>query len=371
MKTFQPFLFAFLFLTISFCSCNRQSNQPEKLAIVPENVVEIESLRGKIVQMVSLSDHEGQPYSHIVKSIYNDGSYYLQVGFRRSELVIHDLKGAFISRVGGFGKGPGEYTNVSDFSVCRKTGNVFILDNNWEIQEYSSKGDFLKSISLKFGAESFEKAPDGWHMYMSYNNGTNPNRLITVDENFKIRKEYFNEPVQLLPVPGSAFSSDNNVTYFKEEFSNTVYSVQSNGIHPYLIFDWGVKNFKDEYLNIEPFEVMEKTNQGEFYMFKSFLKKDDFFYACFADNGNQRLFHIFKKRKKPNPIVFSTGADQGFWTALNISSEGELVFAVPGLGCKALIEDNPLLFDEIIGKGQDVEDDKLYLLFLSLDSDLG
>lgn len=58
-------------------------------------------------------------------------------------LIVFDLDGNYLGRIGKFGQGPEEYPSLLDFTVDERNGNVIILGNDSQIYTYSSEGKFL------------------------------------------------------------------------------------------------------------------------------------------------------------------------------------------------------------------------------------
>lgn len=71
----------------------------------------------------------------------------------KKAIFVFDSEGYFLRRIGGLGSGPGEYINISDFTIDRKNREIYILDPSaHKINIYSLlSGEFIHSIELRKG----------------------------------------------------------------------------------------------------------------------------------------------------------------------------------------------------------------------------
>jgi hypothetical protein len=63
------------------------------------------------------------------------------------DFLVFDRNGKFIRKIGGFGRGPGEYTRVFDFTVDTDNREIYLLCN-LVINKYSMDGTYIGSIKL-------------------------------------------------------------------------------------------------------------------------------------------------------------------------------------------------------------------------------
>lgn len=71
-------------------------------------------------------------------------------------VLAFDRKEKSLWKIGSVGRGPGEYTYFSDFTVDDKTETIYILDRGQVIKVYSKLGHYLKSFSLQHYGESID-----------------------------------------------------------------------------------------------------------------------------------------------------------------------------------------------------------------------
>ena len=67
---------------------------------------------------------------------------------RGKSLLVFDMDGKFIRRIGGIGKGPGEYTLISDFTIDPEKREIYVLVNAGRIHKYNVDGAYVNSIQI-------------------------------------------------------------------------------------------------------------------------------------------------------------------------------------------------------------------------------
>jgi hypothetical protein len=94
---------------------------------------------------LSLGSLEGDPHLTLARVVgairLGDGRLVVADG-DSNELRFFDSSGRFLSRTGGKGGGPGEFTHIRGLDRCGPTGFV-AFDLNWEANLYSEDGAYL------------------------------------------------------------------------------------------------------------------------------------------------------------------------------------------------------------------------------------
>jgi len=76
-----------------------------------------------------------------------DNKIFILDGYMAKKLFIFDMNGKFISQIGNFGKGPGEYIDISDFTINVDEKHIYIRDNQ-SIHQYTTEGVFIRTINI-------------------------------------------------------------------------------------------------------------------------------------------------------------------------------------------------------------------------------
>jgi len=77
-----------------------------------------------------------------------DEKIYIFDKMSAQSLLQFDLNGKFIRKIADRGKGPGEYLNLSDFTIDKKNSELYLLDNN-KLHRYKTDGTYINSVSIE------------------------------------------------------------------------------------------------------------------------------------------------------------------------------------------------------------------------------
>ena len=291
---------------------------------------------------------EGIIFVHVTKIVAFDDYFVSLIDIGHPALFVHNRRGEFLHKIGRQGRGPGEYINLNDFTITPR-GTILALYANRIMLEFGLDGTLLNEKRLEYGCVSFEVDNEGnWYLYLSYNSGSDPNRLFVLDKNLYVTNRFFNEPNQLFPFQGTNFVRDNGSVFFREPFSNTAYKLSGGEIRPYITYDWGIHSFDPEMFSLDAMKILQHVNEGKFYTFRSFINRGDFSYASFSDGANNLFIHVVHNKMNDSLRVFvSDPVIERLTDALQINSEGELVFALPGSSLNSLVAENPGVLEKL------------------------
>lgn len=108
-----------------------------------------------VKRLVQLESGEDYMVGDITKLIKKEGLYFVESG--RNSLFVFDSLGHFQNDIGEVGGAENEYIGISDFDVCKDC--VYVL-SPMKIQLFSIKGEYLRTIPMKFSAASALKVLD-------------------------------------------------------------------------------------------------------------------------------------------------------------------------------------------------------------------
>ena len=185
------------------------------------------------------------------------------------EMIINDV-----------GKGPKEYTSLSNFLVEQETNDILILGgDNWnEILRFSWDGKFKERYPLSFSAVDFEIIEDGFLFYCG--NILNKDALTENKSFFNILvcDKDFNITNRQLPIPNfwdglsygfrdtNRFSKYGQDIYCQMSIPNntTIYKLQDSTIAPHYFFDFGkdLRTILTSYNNVG--DIIDKVKKEEF-----------------------------------------------------------------------------------------------------------
>ncbi len=358
-------LSAFYF-SILFFSCTVREVSVSEPVILKPDIEKIEGLfeAGLTISgVIQVEDPPNGFVPYINRTVLHQNLVFSQVGKETKRLMVHTIDGSFVNYIGQFGRGPGEYISASDFFV--NDSFVYVLNNGLSIEKFKIDGEYISSMPLKNGIVSFARVGENqWLQYLGYNNGIDQNRLFLVDSELKVQKKFFDEEVSLFPFVAPHFAQDGKEIFFKEQFSNTVYSFENGKEFEHIVFDFGAKGFSKEYFKVDVMEFLEMVNNGTFLVFKSYLQNFNFLYACFLNNLENLSYHIVYSFEKQDMSVFSTNyIEDHLVEATILKPNGQLGFSVDGVSLKKLREKHLKAFSNL--QLFDITESKMYWVFIT------
>jgi hypothetical protein len=232
-----------------------------------------------------------------------DREFYL-LDRKGKSLFVFDLEGKFIRRIGKFGRGPGEYSLMHDFTLDPLNREIYVLDNGDKIHKYSVEGAYINSIQLR----PEEKLPhfrciqyfEG-KIYAAANQLRNENYhiLYVIDPaSGKILSGHFSIADNKgwdLPVADAVFFNRlRGVPRFIYSQMNTVLSlddlvplIRFESEHLLLVAE--IEEIKRNFQKLSP-EMQLKTLQGV----HNYMETEDFILLCYV-LGNEKRTVVYRK----------------------------------------------------------------------------
>lgn len=124
-----------------------------------------------------------------------EGNYYISSSNANVGLVVFDDKGRFVRRIGGKGKGRGEYIEIYDFTINKKNKHILLLcDRSSLIKEFSIDGTFLKGKIIHETSLSNIACTDGLFLCPTNHQGFTKNESDSLfyifDENLDFKRKH-------------------------------------------------------------------------------------------------------------------------------------------------------------------------------------
>lgn len=185
-------------------------------------------------------------FSYVNKlEVYDSLIYILDTNSAKS-LFVYNMNGQFLRQIGSIGQGPGEYWNISDFSIDKKRENIYLFDcDKQEINAYdihSGKYKYTNSIDIKSNAEYIDcideelyissyyyKQPDSDYLLFKLNQ-----KDFCVEECYFSAKKY-NKGSYAADYGGrSEFYNTPNGVRFIKNLSDIIMAIDPKGIYPFL-----------------------------------------------------------------------------------------------------------------------------------------
>jgi hypothetical protein len=163
-----------------------------------------------------------------------------------------DSCGKYISTINKRGRGPGEYSLLSDFGINRQNRTIELLCPTGTLYRYTLDGaDFVDSFSLKDSTKSthlFERLSDNYYVFFSIFNdkkliyySTKDNKIVKTDytlPDYILKKS-------TLKFAMSPFVRFNDTVRFYEGHNGNIYSIDTSSLSIFAKYRWdfGKYNF--------------------------------------------------------------------------------------------------------------------------------
>ncbi len=191
-------LLLFIAILFVFCNCNPDDKYKKKAEDTfsgfreiirnPDSIPEIAVLQNSMQQIDIPSDIDTSSIDlgELIDSIYfirletnadclignidkilffNDKILIIEKLQRKSVLLFSET-GRFIKKIGTEGRGPGEYTNISDVAVDNRNNKIVILDDfGGKLLFYDFDGNFINREKLYYYPTAFSILQDGSYLF--------------------------------------------------------------------------------------------------------------------------------------------------------------------------------------------------------------
>jgi hypothetical protein len=214
-------------------------------------------------------------------------------------ILVFNKEGKIIRKIGGVGRGPGEYVYSYNFTVDEKTETVYIRDSGDIIKVYSKTGKFLRNFWLKEygdGIDAIKSFNSRLFVSFEIQNKNVKYKWAIVDSLGDLIKTQVNKippftsDVTRFVVP---YIFENRLTYWNSHFTDTVFSIFPDlSEQPLFLISPGEHRYPKSQI-IYPNEVNKYLSILQIFETKRFLairyiyNKNDF---VLIDKANNKSF---------------------------------------------------------------------------------
>lgn len=211
---------------------DERKNMGESDSIVLSDIVES-------TQLVLLETNKNCLISHLSGAwLMNDK---ILIADNRSEnIFLFDSLGSYVTTIGKYGSGPGEYSTLWYVDFDAESERIFILDAlQQKIISFLSSGQFIGEVKFKIGCQvkSFCYAGDDqFFIQPSPQPGQNISPLLLIDKNGGIVRSFFEENAIYTSSSfrnGSFKRYKNTIRFFPSYFSK-IYSFDGNDLSEWI-----------------------------------------------------------------------------------------------------------------------------------------
>ncbi len=226
--------------------------------------------------------------------LYNNNIDEFKKKVKRKKVLIFAEDGTFIRTIGSVGNGPGEYSNMEDFTIDETTQNILILGYPSIVYVYDYAGKFLfekklTSSALLWNMSNFKNGYIFSSNHQSVLTGEEAFLLFAFDRNFNLLKK----EKKLLPVhvtmpsliTNPFFDNEQGSSYF-DFFTSTLYTNIGRPDSLTLKFDFEGKEIPVElYTNTQ--ELFSNIKKYVFFLHAQLI--NNHFVSMFITDGIQNI----------------------------------------------------------------------------------
>ena len=264
--------------------------------------------------------------------------------------------GDFIREIGQYGRGPGEF-NSTRGAINPITDRLFFMGRNSNLLEYDFNGNFIKSIEIPDYVDDliapsipteFTYLRENIICYYTNCLGDEEKLMVLFSEEGESIHTYpntntFPKSGFVLSTKEAKFYHYNNNLFFKENYNDTVFRVESTSLAPSIVLytgkyrkpyesKWVPASQRENNEYITPFDIMESDS---YLFFKFYFEEKTRF--CFYDKESMRL----KTTVLEDGIINDLDNFIPF-IPISVSDRGELIGSVDGYIVHQWFLDNPI-----------------------------
>ena len=242
-------------------------------------------------EYIELEANENSLIGEIDKMEVDDKYIYILDRDNTNSLFVFDRSGNFITKVGSRGKGPGEYTTISDFAIAANNmvvihdfyKNSLLFFENFEFKNERKIEEQLESVTF-----------DGSHYYFKLfvQNQISTHELMVTNKNLVSHSKHFPVPEGNrigYTMPYNFRHYGDSISFFRF-FRNKVYRLKDGKIFPKYYFDFKGNDAPHIYSATEPVVNVDNTS----FLRTKFFENPDIIFFSFS-KSRKGWFALYNK----------------------------------------------------------------------------
>ncbi|NHB69266.1 6-bladed beta-propeller [Perlabentimonas gracilis] len=284
-----------IMLTLGACS-NNTNNSDSHIKSIKFDLSKVRPIKrgSELFSEISLVKLETSPtvqIGEIIKIFVNASYIYISDG---KSVYQFDVNGKYLNQLNSQGKGPGEYTGITDFVVAQNntievlnTGQqkVIRFDRNFKFIDEYKVGRYTMNMAIhNNGTRLFhcgnDASGDQFDKILRFNNGILEEGYLTIDK-FKSEYLHFRR--------FDFFSYFNNGILITDVHHDTVYHYSQKGFEPRYVMDIGKKAiptqmYNRSYDHVADFSLNHLKGSGYMYGILNFIETNKHLFFHFVEH---------------------------------------------------------------------------------------
>jgi hypothetical protein len=237
----------------------------------------------------------------------SDDTLYILDSNITKALLLFDNAGMFIKKIGHIGKGPGEYSQPTSFTIDNQKKQIQILDTQQsKVIIFSTQGKFINEIKLNKGNLCpIQIATQNGITYIDQlfiNLGNVDYLLYGINNLGEIKSKWLSNKIyckgfkQPFNMSSIFFKTENDIKYSKSLF-DTIFSVKENKLSPFLVISTKNKLTAEDISTMNQFKDSRQFVNYYYRICKKFMGITNYIETnkliSFRFRSNNRNYNIF------------------------------------------------------------------------------
>lgn len=256
----------YIILIILSISCNSTKEKKEEVSvsnITPILITDIETDYGKLsdfvkeIQMIPLEFTDDCILGEIEKIVMTNSCIFVMEKVNQKGIYVFNHSGKYLYRIGNRGQGPGEFINLSGFSLNEEQQLIYLYDlARTKVLEFSFQGDFIKDIQMNYYADNFEYQDGLFYLYREYPDYGDPlcSLVIKNDKGETVNK-YYSAIDKSSYTHKCIFTKLDNDIIFTEYLRDSVFTLTKDKLIPRYFIDYKDKSMS----KVDRESILKKT----------------------------------------------------------------------------------------------------------------
>jgi hypothetical protein len=302
-------------------SCHNKRRPVQSIDNVPVQDIKWKSQKDfeikdliKDIQYIQIENKTECLFSEINKLIIENDRIYILDMYGTKSLLVFDITGKFLHKIGSVGVGPGEYTHYINFDVHDNIVYVNDISKN-KILIFDESGKYIKSVNSSFSFSDFYILEQKKYLLSLYKEDNNNNDKIIVTNDFKKSETaYFSFSKDSKDNKGNprSFQPFQKKIAYMYPVSDTLYILNEQGnVECGYFFDFGTKKLperlKDDYTEA----TRQRRDNDYIYIYNTPVIINQYIFAELFI-GNQKCLAVFDLEKNESTYELITPENCNF-----------------------------------------------------------
>ena len=359
-------IFHILFITLLLPACQPTPVEPTTHELIPirHSTLPSPSRLSDILEfdhLIPLETTEAALFDHTHQLEFHGDRIFILSFMNERGVLVFDQKGKFIRSIGHQGKGPGEYTDLDNFSVLENPERIFLTDRaTKKTIEFDWNGQFIREIKTPVRPADL-RFTDPNHYFLAY---PQEYYLRHVDLSTNTIKSYLPHTNGWDAYGKTIYTQGDHSFLFSPQYHDSVYTFSGDSILLRYAFDMGPHLWTGEMQNAEFQKTWRMTyppgklepagpffDLGRYFSFCMFYEDDNQEYTIGAFLWDSEANRLIALDEHSDDLLFASSyalqavSEKGEWV-VPLSAD-ELVAARDQIAGNPHLKNNQKLLQQI------------------------